>query len=521
MNYLHKLTEIVTQHIAGQFEFFTKGNLRQKNKLNTLFHAIASQQVRSDAEAERLIYGRNEGSSRYKMLKSRLTDKLENTLLTLDATQLKDYARFSYQCHRALFFCRLLTYFEAFPSAEKLLRKTLRQAQHAQIYEVIYEVARLLRYIYAHQGNETLLDRYHQIAAEASQVLSAEERSMELYQRTIPRMVRSVSYSPEMTAMFRTYADELKPLHQKYPTYRLTTNYLMLETAYYTATFQYEKLLEIQQAREDFLNKYPHFISEGLMLNILLTRASAYSSLKQYDLAEKAINRSIHYVRDGTYNYFVLQRIYLSLTAEAGQYDRFNKLVRLVVRHPQFRQQSLTLRKNFMVYAAYGYYLELIGKTSSPPPAANARPRQRESFINEIPQHHKDKAGYNVALLIVQLLSLLEKGDLDAVDDKINTLALYRGRYLRRPENRRSQLFVRMLEVMIREGFNPKNTRQKTDRYVRQLKELRNYLDVANQNAAEIIPYEKLWEIVLERLQHNQTDILFRRQQFAQGVTVR
>ena len=125
-------------------------------------------------------------------------------------------------------------------------------------------------------------------------------------------------------------------------------------------------------------------------------------------------------------------------------------------------------------------------------------------FLNTIPIFSKDKRGMNVPILIVQMLLLLQEQKDEAVLDRIEAMKKYCSRYLRDNELLRSNCFINMLLEIPLQNFHPVAIRRHTEKYWQRLKN--TPLEMANQSREiEIIPYEKLWSIIMEHLEkrHN------------------
>ena len=83
--------------------------------------------------------------------------------------------------------------------------------------------------------------------------------------------------------------------------------------------------------------------------------------------------------------------------------------------------------------------------------------------------------------------------------DRVDALKQYSYRYLRQDETLRQNLFIKMLNNMVRADFN----RLRTERYVENLWEKlrQSPFNISEQGIeVEILPFEELWPIVLEML---------------------
>ena len=120
-------------------------------------------------------------------------------------------------------------------------------------------------------------------------------------------------------------------------------------------------------------------------------------------------------------------------------------------------------------------------------------------FLNSITAYSKDKKGLNIAVRIIYALFLLKMRKRAKYSDEMEALQRYNYRYLRDPITHRPYYFIKMLGVIPSAYFNPVATRRKAEKHLKKLKELpyeKSYVPFE----VEIIPYEDLWEVVLEIL---------------------
>jgi hypothetical protein len=110
-----------------------------------------------------------------------------------------------------------------------------------------------------------------------------------------------------------------------------------------------------------------------------------------------------------------------------------------------------------------------------------------------------DKAGSNLNLITIQILFLILDKDFSAIIDKVDALSAYTHRHLRRNETYRSNCFIKMLLQLVKGDFHPSAVKRKAEPYYKKLLEVP--LSKAKQDyELEIIPYETLWEFLVESL---------------------
>ena len=119
-----------------------------------------------------------------------------------------------------------------------------------------------------------------------------------------------------------------------------------------------------------------------------------------------------------------------------------------------------------------------------------------------MPVHSKDKRRRNIPILIIHVLFLLQQKKYEKVIDRVESLNLYCYRYLRKDDTYRSNCFIKMLLQLPKANFHREAVIRKTKKYHKML--VNNPSNLRMQSSeVEIMPYEMLWEYVLDSLDNN------------------
>ena len=176
------------------------------------------------------------------------------------------------------------------------------------------------------------------------------------------------------------------------------------------------------------------------------------------------------------------------------------RLLHISISDRKFRLLPQNLQQLWYVNEAYIHFLIRRGKIDQKllqdKPLRNFR---LYKFLNDVPIYARDKRGVNISILIIHVLFLLDQRKFSRIHDRVDALNQYCYRYLRRDETFRSNCFIKMLVQVPKAGFN----RIRTERYAKPYyqKLLSMPLSESRQGIEmEVMPYEDLWEMVLEML---------------------
>jgi hypothetical protein len=174
-----------------------------------------------------------------------------------------------------------------------------------------------------------------------------------------------------------------------------------------------------------------------------------------------------------------------------------NDFYREVTSHPRFRLQSEAAQEHWRIYELYLHYV--LRRTEGYESMEIRKRFNLERFLSMSPVAAKDKHGLNVALLIGQVLYMLDEGDFDGINDRMEALTIYRVRWLRVTDNPQSNLFFKLLRLMENTSFSYELALERGDRYYQELRVLRPEI-VHVEEELQIVPYEWLWQRALEKL---------------------
>ena len=182
------------------------------------------------------------------------------------------------------------------------------------------------------------------------------------------------------------------------------------------------------------------------------------------------------------------------------KYEKAREIFNEVVGHSRFQHLSENRREKWRIFEGFLKYMT--GGSEAHPDQAAAKPHRFNiwKFLNEVPIYSKDKRGLNIAILILQVLFLLDRQDYDGIISRAEALKVYCSRYLKNDEDYRSNCFLKMVLIMEKKDFDKDQTQKIADKYYSRLKASQFNYTSGNLATLEIIPYEQLWLTILQKL---------------------
>ena len=205
--------------------------------------------------------------------------------------------------------------------------------------------------------------------------------------------------------------------------------------------------------------------------------------LGRYNKANDAISNSLSGIPKSSLSWTV--SIYYKFVTEAHQKNYKNALS-IFIEAEQKEHISETMRQTWYIIRGFVKFLNLANKIDYP------KPFRLENFLQNVDVFKSDKLGQNINVLILKILLRL-KDNRGAIIDERDAIQKYANRYLK--SEPRAKTFFKQLHLISYNDFDPARIRSAAVKNNLKLPPQKGY----NPNL-EIIPYEHLWEIILDVL---------------------
>ncbi len=501
---MHRLKEII--RVVGRkrlkrIEVFNdSGSANRKNSYYRFYHGVKDGLYNTDEEAARALCNTDPTDKKYLMLKSRVRNRLLNTLFFLDNSSASEYEQAVLQCNRNLMAAKVLLMNGARDAGESLLRSTLTMAEKFEITDVTLNCLLSLRYSASFAGNVAEFELFRRRFAEVSQVFALECKAEEYFQILALPFSRSHTKRPELAGVALQYVEEIEQERKKYSSFKLELVFFRLKVIAGQIGMDHDYVLKACEEAEIYQSKKKHLFAKIRLGEIAVYRMSAYLHLGRFEDGKAAADGSIRYFGDGSLNWVIYLETYFLLCMHTGNYVQASQIYDKVSSHPRFANVDETRKEKWRIFEAFLRYM-LNGRIDAAAGEVAETQFRLMKFLNEVPNYSKDKRGLNIAIIILQVLFLLDRRDFDGIISKAEALKVYCSRYLKQDENYRSNCFLKMMLMMEKKGFKYESTSKITERYYHLLKESRGDFQNGSLHSMEIIPYEQLWATILGKLQ--------------------
>ncbi len=501
MDQLKELIRLITKHkikgieIIGSPDFYN-------SKLQKLYEGIQRGTFNTDEEAATLIYqGSENKEANYAKLKSRLQQRLINTIFFIDINKSShnEFQMAYYSCHKEWASLKILlgkgARLTAIPIAERILRK----AEKFEFSQLILDISRSLRVHYASiNRDKKKYIKYDAYVKKHQKILMVELLAEEYYSSISSLFSISKNSKSEILKTAINYSNTLKKETKNLNSYRLNLLASTVHVYRYQIANDYKNVIKECEKAIDFFGSKTYQASKIAIFTFHFKILGCYIQLKQFKKGEEIAMKCFRTLREGSPNWFYTHELYLTLCLHTKKNQEAYEAYLKVYRNKNFKRLYANSTESWKVYEAYINYFISNGEIKVNKEDGLKKFRLNK-FLNELPVYSKDKRGKNIPILIIHILFLLQKRNYDAVIDRVEAINQYTYRYLRNDDTYRSSCFIKMLIQLPKANFHKQAVIRKSEKLLEKLKN--KPLEISGQSDdIEIVPYEILWEIVINSL---------------------
>lgn len=489
MDEIKDLIKIVTDHTKRNVPLLDLKNQHQNgNKEMNLFLGIKSGAFNDDIEASHGIYGSEEVDFKFRMLKSRLNRKLLNHLFFMDFES-KSFTKSTNLYQEALdylHFSRMLLNVEEIKLGTKILYKTLDLATEGEYTVIAIDSLRALREVFAKTYRPKLFQNIKERIDQLESLERQEEKADEIFQENQLSINSTVNNRKKSFEPYENAIKDLEALYNNTKSYNIYEKYFKMKIWYYELKGDFESVLnfisEIEQKYEKGSINQKRFDS----LFIQYAKGNALIKLRRFEKGSIFLEKMLNEIDNATKAWYVFAEKFIILNIQNKQFEKASEIFFRVANNKSFADLNEKEVMRWNIFRSYLYFLTGNKKI--------VKKFDYQEFIEETPEFVKENAGYHVAILILQIMTMTD-GDLSLLHGKLDAMDDYVNRYLNNSFSKRTKTFCKLLHKIAIHNRD-------YDTIILKSKYLQEKLlesGIAGESFVdfEVVPYEYLWENVL------------------------
>jgi hypothetical protein len=493
MEDIQKLVDIIHQRKQRQYPLLELKNVNDHStKENIFYHHVKKKEFKNDDEAAGELYGSKGDDDRYRMLKSRLKQKLLNHMFFLDLTDnnQRNAIVFEQECIDHLHQARMLDFVDETKISKNLVLKALTTAERCEFTKYIIASCEELLKIYSENYQPHLFDETQAKLKESRQLYTMEDEVRTQYLFTRMMILKSVNSRKKNLDAADEIILHLEKLWSRTKSYNVFHYLIQLKLLVWELRGEFLEIIPI--LREIETGQY-----RGITLNvyrmdlqsIILSLAFAYFRGKKYEEGLKYIKKHAGLIQKKSSAWFRLHETYFLTAMFSADYELAADTIESVRQSDGFEELSEDELAKWKLY----YMYLLLMKNGHPSLLKHYR-----QVIETVPENVGGKEGFNLAIFILQFIYYLEASDMQRLTAIRNELKGYMANHFKENFSYRSRTFYKLMNIVVENKLDQHNIQLKS-RYL--FKKLHtNQIVGSIYPEYEIVPLETLWKMIVEKL---------------------
>lgn len=490
MKEIKKLIDIVLS--CSQAETALLELPKQSVKEKQLIQGIERGDYTSDDEAAKDLYNTNPNDVRYKMLKHRVKKKLFNELNYVNAEKVTtNFVRQKeIHCNSLIYQANIVRARYEFDLVINLANKALAIAQEFDFVDLKVSALELLCLGYSDQGLIKKFTSAQDDLKTTMQRFVKEREAISLFQNINMQLRKSTKTRKEFLPQLPLLIEQLEKLWDESGTFSAYYAYYRTYIWYHELEGNFNDIIAItvdalRLVEQNKVNAHRFDLTYNNFIMV-------YAHLRAKQLSDGLMyaQQNLELYQPSTRNWFAYMENYFLLTVHARRYDLGNLLLSQVFENNALQSIPTSAKERWVLYRSY---FRLVYPQATVPEGEANNP-----YLLSLPEYSKDKLGFNVAILTLQFIYLLERGETEALLYRIESIKKYVSTHLKDAFSLRSKLFLKLLVLTVTEDYDAEMCRTKGESLYKKLMDTPAPGDAYAE--IEIVPYEHLWDLILQIL---------------------
>lgn len=447
------------------------------------------------------LYGDTKKSSNFRVLKHRYESSVVNDIFNLLDSSPRDYEGNNKQVAALKAYTTGITLlkFNKRKAAIEVLEKNLSVCIKHGLMDLILMTLKILLDHYSYIDiNNKKYDYYKKLNIDTLRIYQDEFRVKQINRIFSKKYVENKGLFDKKTlSEFKLLINELKAISKR--SNSRTINYFSTDLThfYYSRTGDHQAALELSISRlQEIQKNTPE--DKKLIYRTKINIALSYFNVNMIAKSVNTFEDALQLPTRGSRLYFHDTSLYFLVLLRDQQYGKAIKLFREVS-----GQKTLSLyndhQEQWIIREAF---LNLLEKFDCIPQDelqdVNLKRFSLGKFLNSVPFYSKDKSGQYVSILIIKYLYLFLKKKYAEIYKFSESIYQYSYLYLKNDENKRSFLFIKLLVIANNYLADYETMMRKSKKVHDELVDTKFELS-EDQISIEIVPYELLWNIIVDK----------------------
>lgn len=501
MKHLLEIANIVSWKKVKKIEIFDEASLKNKSsKFNEFFVALMDGKFKSDRDAASMLYESDPTDDKYRQLKSRFRKRLLNTLFFIDINlpSASNYTRAYFSCNKDWTLAKILLSYGADLTAEDIASQILTISLKFRFADIIVNSARILRERAAHARDEKNFQYYNGIINEYQEVIAAEMRSEEINQFIRLRYENASSVFTGQNNELDELCNQLIILSEKYESPVITFNMFFAWLVKFEFEQDFQSVVDICDKMEEYIATNPQYEQDDMLITFQLKKLKAFLYMKDFENSRKNVEKYIRVFEEGSAHWYQYMELYFVTAMHADNFANALAIHTKITHSAKHKKSSRILKEKWKIYEYFLFFM-IENTENNLQGAYKSKSAQLFSKLADDPViFAKEHRAFTIQMVIAKTLSAYMSRSFLLCAENIERLKTYANRQSKSDDNQRVTIFIKLLIQLVKSNFNSKFL-SGHEKYLDQLN-ARPMHDHGQEFDLEIYPYEKLWNLLVSKL---------------------
>lgn len=498
MEDLKRLVRIISKRKQRQYPLLELKSINEKSsKENIFFRYIKKGIINSNDDASKLLYGTKSDDDRFRMLKSRLKQKLLNHTFFLDFTDnnQKVSNQYEQECIQQLHQAKMLLFTGENKIARSLVLKALTTAERCEFTKYVLSSLEDLVKIYSDNCQPHLFEDIIKKLRKARVLYEKEEEAKEHYYYIKMMVVKSVNSRKKNLENAAKSIKSLKKLWKETKSFNIFEYLYQLIILHKELTGDFKGIITILQDIE--VGKFNGYSLNKYRLETgQIVQSMAFAHFRAWDFDKGIVyaENNLDFFDESSPDWYYFYETYFRLLVYSKNYKTALEIIDKVFDNKTFDKLPNEEKEKWKLFNAY---LHLIFSGNF-----YMRNFNYLNFVETIPQYHKDREGFNAAIIILQFLYFIEQRQLDELIKRRDELKRYMANHFKENFSYRSRTLYKLLNIVVENKLDLKKIQFKCRYLIKKLNE--NQIVGNAYTELEIVPYKHLWDLMLNMIKYHE-----------------
>jgi hypothetical protein len=440
----------------------------EDSKFGELYEILINRDIKSDSEAIFKLYGEANSGNNYKSLKSYFLSRVLNniTFLDLSKSEKSEYAKALFKAYKYLFFLRVLLMFGSRTGAISLARKVLKIAKKYEIHSVVIEILTELRTNASQLGNQSDFSKYSGELSRETEILLNESTILNFEEEITIHFSKSLFVPETLRTKAGIALNSAEKLLTNCDSYYARVSIYRLQYIFHQLNGEPIRSASVCDEAIAYMESNIHMTPPSRLAQFGLYKLENFILARNYAKGKKAALYCKQHITQGMNLWFNFKQYEFLLMMQTMNFEEAYQIYKEVIGHERFNAQSNILQEKWRIF---GFNIDYVVRSNSQKKSYMTRRKDFKKRFIDFPTYQKDKQGFNVAILVLNILVALEENKLDLLLEQEEALSSYRFKYLNEKHCHQSFILFKLIRLVTKNDFDLSKIEKKSAAFENEL----------------------------------------------------